>query len=300
MDGVEVRQDGKIQKLLFAQFVPVLSAAPSSAASPDVGAAALPATPRGTIRRQDVQRTLAIVVDDLSLSFESFQNAKRALHAFIDRELRPTDLVALVRTGGSIGALQPFTVDRRILHASIDRLRWNGMSRNGVESYLPVNTFMTFDERTGIGDLSDFELVEILRRSMSAQGTFGALNLVVQGARDLPGRKAVVFVSEGFQLLSQGAHDNQAEPNSRLRRQIDRVIEQATRAGVVIYAGLSRTPDDGAAGGRRPQTGPLLPGGMDEVVRDKELAPTEVQPRHAGGHGVPGRADRWLRGAEHQ
>lgn len=42
----------------------------------------------------------AAVVDDLSLSVESLLNTRLALHALVDRELRPTDLVALVRTGG--------------------------------------------------------------------------------------------------------------------------------------------------------------------------------------------------------
>src|SRR3954468_1328111 len=120
-DDFEVRQDGKLQKLLFAQFVPVLAgpppphAVPASATPSD----ASPAVQPGTIRRDDVQRTLAIVVDDLGLSAESYPDTRRALHAFVDRELRPTDLVALVRTGGSIGALQPFTLDRRMLHDSI-------------------------------------------------------------------------------------------------------------------------------------------------------------------------------------
>jgi VWFA-related protein len=268
----EVRQDGKLQKLLFAQFVPVLTgpAVPAAPSLPPGARSDAPPVPVSQIKREDVQRTLAIVVDDLSLSFESFEGAQRALHAFVDRELRPNDLVALVRTGGSIGALQPFTVDRRTLHASIDRLRWNGFSRNGVEPYEPLNIFHTFDDRTGIGDLSDFSLVDILRRSMSAQGTFSALNLVVQGARDLPGRKAVVFVSEGFQLLGQGAHDNGAEPNSRLRYHLDRVIEQATRAGVVIYSLDCRGLQSAALhAADNLKVGPLRPDGFDELIRSK-------------------------------
>jgi VWFA-related protein len=281
-EDFEVRQDGKIQKLLFAQFVPVLAGPPPSdqPAKADVarvsGEEHVP-SPVRSITREDVQRTLAIVVDDLSLSFESFQAAQRALHEFIDRKLSPTDLVALVRTGGSMGAAQPFTVDRRVLHNAIDRLRWNGLSRNGVESYQPVNLFTTFDRRgSEIADPDDFKMVDILRRSISAQGTFGALNLAVLGARDLPGRKALIFVSEGFQMLEQGAHDNGAEPNSRLRQALDRVIEQATRAGVVIYSldcrGLQsatlQASDD-------LKSGPLRPDGFDELIRKRSLERTE-------------------------
>ena len=68
---------------------------------------------------------------------------------------------------------------------------------------------------------------------MSAAGTLGALNLVVRGTRDLPGRKAVILVSEGFELLDNT--DNRI-PESRVRMALDRLVDQATRAGVVIYS----------------------------------------------------------------
>jgi VWFA-related protein len=221
-EDFEVRQDGKKQTVTFAQFMPVLVAEPreeartrvvAPAGSP-VEAAALPPMP---VKREAVQRTLAIVVDDLSLSVESFQNAQRALHTFVDRELQPTDLVALVRTGGSSGALRSFTTDRRVLHAAIDGLRWNGASRNGVEAFEAVNQWTTFDDRTGMAPSDDFTTITQLRNSMSAAGTLGALNLAIQGTRDLPGRKAIIFVSEGFQLMVRETNDATKLPNARLR-----------------------------------------------------------------------------------
>jgi VWFA-related protein len=200
-------------------------------------------------------------VDDLGLSWESMYYAKRGLHAFIDRDLGPTDLVAIVRTGGSIGGLQPFTTDRRLLHATIDRLRWSGFSRSGVEAFEALNDWTTFDDRTGMADVNDFKTVNALRSSMSAAGTLGALNLAIQGARDLPGRKAVVFVSEGFEVMVAG------EPDTRVRYALDRAIDQAARAGVVIYAldarGLQTGGLTAADNLKRPSAG----GGMEETVR---------------------------------
>jgi VWFA-related protein len=241
-DDFEVRQDGKRQKVTFAQFVPVLSAA---AAPPPGDPRAVPraetlAVPPPPVRREDIQRTLAVVVDDLGLSAEGLQNTRQALHTFVDRGIRPTDLVALVRTGGSIAALQTFTTDRRVLHAAIDGLHWNGASRNGVEAFEPVNLSDISDSRAGLSDPNDFTPVDRLRRSMSTAGTLGALSLIVRGARDLPGRKAIIFVSEGFQVLvpDEGLRREQGlkTPDSRVRYALDRVIDQATRAGVVIYS----------------------------------------------------------------
>jgi VWFA-related protein len=242
----DVRQDGKPEKVTFVQFVPVdagsakirQSQPPNPIRDPSV-----PATVPRAPTRESIQRTFAIVVDDLGLSFESFQNTQRALHVFLDRELGPADLAAIVRTGGSGGALQSFTTDRRVLHAAVDALRWNGASRNGVEAFEPVNKLARPLSDIGRGgspgtelDPNDFTTVNQLRQSMSAAGTLGALNLVVRAARDLPGRKALIFVSEGFRLLDP----KDKQPVSRVRIALDRVVDQATRAGVVIYSLDSR------------------------------------------------------------
>jgi VWFA-related protein len=264
-DDFEVRQDGRRQTVTFAQFVPVLTGATQALTVPRTGSRAEVLAVSPPVRREDVQRTLAIVVDDLGLSVESLFNTKRALHTFVDRELQPTDLVALVRTGGAGGGLQPFTTDRRVLHAAIDGLRWNGASRTGVEPFESVNSWTTFSGG-GPGpaptlDPNDFKSVDRLRRSMSAAGTLGALNLVVRGARDLPGRKAIIFVSEGFQVF---------EPDgSRVRIVVDRVIDQATRAGVVIYSLDCRGLGTGGLNAAdNLKTAGLAPGEMDAKVRD--------------------------------
>ncbi len=238
----QVRQDGKLQRVTYAQYMPVSSApAPAAAAAaPGSPAAPAPAAPSALseVKAEEIQRTLAIVVDDLGLSVESFQGMTRALHAFIDKDLAPSDLVAVVRTGGTGGGLQPFTTDRRVLHAAIDELRWNGQSRVGVEPFLAVNSWKTFSGGGPAGgdatkiDPDDFRALNQLRGSMSAAGTLGALNLVIRGTRELPGRKAVILVTEGFQLLDN-VDGGLAE--TRTRSALDRVTDQATRAGVVIY-----------------------------------------------------------------
>ena len=75
-----------------------------------------------------------------------------------------------------------------------------------------------------------------LQRSVSATGSLAALNLFVQAARDLPGRKTVIFASEGFQLWEETVATKTSDEDTRVRFAVDRVIDQATRSGVVIYA----------------------------------------------------------------
>lgn len=59
---------------------------------------------------QQVTRTVALVVDDLSLSFGSLVCVREALRKFVQQQMLPCDLVALVRTGG-VAILEQFTGD---------------------------------------------------------------------------------------------------------------------------------------------------------------------------------------------
>ena len=254
-DEFEVFQDGKSQKVTFAQFVPVLVSATPAPVAPirsTAAAGALPLPAAAPLTREQIQRTIAIVVDDLGLSVESLYYAKRALHQFVDAGTQPGDLVALVRTGGSMDGLQPFTTDRRVLHSAIDSLKWNTFSRAGVEAFTAANNFSVLKDgshgpvASAQTDMTtgDFSLLDATRRSMMAAGTLGALNLVIEGARSLPGRKAILFVSEGFELLEKGRFDVVSQ-SGRVRAALDRAIDRATRAGVVIYAIDSRGMQSG-------------------------------------------------------
>ena len=122
-------------------------------------------------------------------------NIRRALHGFVDTGLLPTDLVAIVRTGESRGMLQSLTNDRGALQAAIDALRYNTLSRKGVSPSGDV-------VQLGLGT-PEVDEVSGLQRSVSTAGSLAALNLVVQAARDVPGRKTVIFASEAFSWRSE-------------------------------------------------------------------------------------------------
>ncbi|MDP9224973.1 MAG: VWA domain-containing protein [Actinomycetota bacterium] len=243
----EILQDGKPQKVTFAQFVPV-TAAPAAAAT---GSGALPAgaapPSSAPITREQVRRTFLIVVDDLGLSLEGINNIRKGLRGFIDTALLPTDLVVLVRTGEARSLLQPLTNDREALRAAIDALRYNALSRKSVSPILDVSQ--------GLHGPEVEEAVSGVQRAASIAGTMAALNLAVQAARDVPGRKTVILASEGFALNlppGEAMRFPGKDDNSRVRSDADTVIDQATRSGVVIYslngagllAGGPRASDD--------------------------------------------------------
>jgi VWFA-related protein len=92
-----------------------------------------------TLRRDQVRRTVALVVDDLGLSFGSVDSVRSALKKFVDEQMQPGDVVAIIRTGSGVGVLQQFTSDKRVLYAAIKRVRWSNNGRGGIDAFQPVN-----------------------------------------------------------------------------------------------------------------------------------------------------------------
>jgi VWFA-related protein len=252
-EDFEVYEDGRPQKITNFSFV----SPESTAASPDKSrtAATRPQggieTPVPTVklRADKVQRTFALVIDDLGLSFESMHYVRGALHKFVDEQMQPGDLVAIIRTGAGVGALQQFTSDKRLLYAAIDRVKWNSRGRAGIAAFAPIedspldtfnktprvpgeamapaqiNPGMKVDpEREMQKNYGDF------RDELFSVGTLGALNYIIRGLRTLPGRKSIVLLSDTLVLFNAPG-----EGNYRTIQAMRRLTDLANRASVVIY-----------------------------------------------------------------
>ncbi len=130
----QILQDGKAQKI--TNFSYINSTTPATAPAPAAVAVkkGQPAPPPLMVRPEQAHRLLALVVDDLALSFDGTARVRGALKKFVDSDMQPGDLVAVIRTGAGMGALQQFTTDKRLLLAAIDHVRWNSMGRVGIGS----------------------------------------------------------------------------------------------------------------------------------------------------------------------
>jgi VWFA-related protein len=187
------------------------------------------APPPLRLRPEDVRRTIALVVDDLGLSFQTINSTRRALKKFVDEQMRPGDMVAIIRTSGGVGALQQFTSDRRQLYAAVEAVKWFGTGRSGPTPFEPLDTPTPGSKgaeadakKAGQSGFSE---------ELSTVGTLGAISHVVRGLRDLPGRKTVVVISDGIRT------NDDADParDTRTGRALRRLIDQAARASVVIH-----------------------------------------------------------------
>ena len=253
-DDFEIEQSGQPQAVRHAAYVPLVSAAadgstrrrPTEPPGGEPPAGAIPLTEALTARPAPIARTVAIVVDDLGLSFESTAHAREALQRFVDREVQAGDLVAIIRTSGGMGALQQFTTNKRLLHAAIERVRWTVLSRSGIAAFAPAVPSNGMEDdpsdpsrkdvggrpaggqtpEAGMAFGEDAE--ETLRENVLAGGSLGALEFVVRGVQNLPGRKAVIFVSEGFDLFNR-------KGQAKIYTAFTRLMDRANRAGVVVY-----------------------------------------------------------------
>ncbi|MGH9968667.1 MAG: VWA domain-containing protein [Pyrinomonadaceae bacterium] len=236
-DEIEIREDGRPQKITNFSYVSLES---FDAARPERVERQLdktaPPIPPVRLRPEQVRRTIALVVDDLGLSFESTYSVRQALKKFVDQQMQSDDLVAIIRTGGGIGALQQFTSDKRQLYAAIEKVKWNFAGRGQISAFAPIGAEPAVgmpganaSDRDSEGQAG--EDIDQFREDLFAVGTLGALNYIVRGLRELPGRKSIVLLSDGIRIF------NASDPSRsfRILTALRRLTDLANRASVVIY-----------------------------------------------------------------
>lgn len=249
-DDFEVSVDGKPEKLTHFSYVRVIPEGSETPRRPvQKAVSGLPPSPSAQLRPEDVRRTIVLMVDDLGLSFVSMAWVRFSLHKFIEKQMEPGDLVAILRTGAGSGALQQFTADKRVLLSVADGLRWNPNGRLGI--YVFEQLGKVSDLAQGLGGATPSGQARAIdpqynvqNKTMSMVGTLGAINYIVGALREMPGRKSIVLFSDGFQLFTPGAgpamhtsagSGTSPDDNAVVIEAMHRLIDRANRSGTVIY-----------------------------------------------------------------
>jgi VWFA-related protein len=293
-DDFEISENGRPQKITNFAYVSTASLpAPSPPKVKDAtGKTIQPFVPPTLPLRPDqVHRAVALVVDDLRMSSESMNATREGLRKYVSQQLQAGDLVAIIRTSTGVGSLQQFTNDRQQLLTAIDRLKPIAQANFRAGAFSSANLLDRLEmqetpqftraeepdaerrQREGSvrgagsplrNDSADrSESINEFRDKLFTVGTLGALNFVVRGLRDLPGRKAVVLFSDGISIFPSDAGDR----NERVLRALRELIDRANRSSVVFYTIDSRglqptglTAADSTHGGAIPPGG-TGPGG---------------------------------------
>ena len=220
----EILQDGKPQKITHFSYISTTAPKPASPTPPvavaEKKAPPPPAVPAARIRMNQVRRTIALVVDDLGLSFESVAQVRSSLKKFVDQQMEPGDLVAIIRTGAGMGALQSFTTNKTELYAAIERVKYNAFGRVGVSSFAALGSTESDDEGSRAMEF---------RNSAFTVGTMGAIRFIADGLKELPGRKSVIVFSENMRLFNSEGMDSWVMDSMR------QLTDLCNRASVVLY-----------------------------------------------------------------
>ena len=204
------------------------------------------------------RRSVIFFVDDLHLAPDSMVRTRRALLDFIDNRIREKDLVAITSPSGQIGFLQQFTADKDALRSAVARLSYRGNVKTDSGSP-PMSEYVAQQIRDGDQQALIYYTQEIQRQNCyrvrnqiicnvtpqsarvmaqqranqivveSAPATEDTLRLLeglMRSAAQLPGRKLVFVISDGFYL-----NDRKTGAIDRIKK----VTDAAGRAGVVIY-----------------------------------------------------------------
>lgn len=291
-EDFEIYEDGRPQKITNFSYVSMESrtrvTGPTNPAAPlDKNAPPVPPT---RLRPEQVRRTIALVVDDLGLSFESAHYVRRTLRKFVDEQMQPSDLVAIIRTGGGMGALQQFTSDKRQLYSAIERVRWNPQGRASISAFPPLRRELDDPSQDSESEQTDRTARDLsketdqFRSELFTVGTLGALNYIIQGLKELPGRKSILLVTDGFTLFntpdsltSGGANSSGPVSSDRVLEAMRRLIDLANRASVVLYTmdprglpTLGFTAEDNLSGMRPDQIQGALSKRRDDYIASQD------------------------------
>lgn len=238
-----LKVDGKPREISFFELVK----AGSSGEEAQLAAARGEASSAGEPLPLDRGRVVFFFIDDLHLSAASLSRVRTLLSRFVQLEAGQNDRVAIVSASGQIGFLQQLTDNKTVLRKAIGRLSPKNRSTKDFErpamSEYQAELIERFDQ-----DVLEYFVEALVKdgmpRQMAEQAvrqrasamleqaahfsiqSLQTLHNLARSAADLPGRKLIFFISDGFLINSRDA----------VRQRVRDLTAQAARAGVVIYS----------------------------------------------------------------
>ena len=145
---------------------------------------------------------IALVFDRLSIEARRFAN--RAARVYVDEAHRPEDRVAVFAIDWSLTIVQDYTNDRRLLRDAVDQVTAQHFMAS--ESPRDVTASSPTVRVTASTAVDIFGRFGELERSHVASATTTAMRSIAQSFRDIPGRKAIILLSEGLRLPDAARH----------------------------------------------------------------------------------------------
>lgn len=235
-EDFEIFEDGRRQDIVSFAYVsnvaetPLTTAKdanPDSSSVPDTSPApGTPVAPPEIKRRQ-----IAFVVDDYGLTMQGMADVRRQLRKFIDEQLDPNDLIAIIRTSRARRELPQLTNDKSRINQAWEQVQWNQCSRVGVKTMRRVGDIAS----VGCGgEIASYnESLKSFRAIVTALGHVPGRKSMIVFSNDMPLRGDVIL-ARGTSNVMQGSGSTKDDSNND-NAPLTRVAELAIRSSVVIY-----------------------------------------------------------------
>lgn len=156
------------------------------------------------------KRYLVLFFDDSHMDYSDQAIAKRAAAKFVDANIGPNRLMAVMDFTGTLQLTQNFTADG-------ERVK-NRMAGKASAQFEPALSNRTEDQQLEVPWLLNAQA------DFSVRNTLFALRDVAKSLAMVPGRKTMVLLTRGFRLSLE------------LRSELTAVIDACNRANVAVYA----------------------------------------------------------------
>jgi VWFA-related protein len=250
----QIFQNGIPQQITSCIYINQTQPRPQKPPGAPKGGTLVPHSTAPILSRENVQRVIVFVLDDIPMSFTDFHWTRMGLNKFIESQMQSGDLVAIVRTSRGMSANQMFSSDKRHLLAMVANFRYGDSTHWDLERLIITGERMTpmSSGQEGPGErIEEFFQADAdtrIRNLIEAQ--LWTIRYCTQALQDMPGRKSLLFLSPKLYLPTKLIKDLRTfEPdyNSLYMGAFTRVADDALRAGVVIHMmdiqGLGASPD---------------------------------------------------------
>jgi VWFA-related protein len=231
----EVYEDGVKQDITSFRFVSSTAAETVATSTNTSNKPGTPTDPKATKNLTgDTESaagvsTVALVFDRLTA--ESRPRARDAALSYLGESVKKDELVGVFLTDLSVVVLQPFTFDTQQVKAGIEKAGTFAPSlytSNNAEARAARKTIIYSEDRFAVATarmmLKRLEFHEEMQRDQQGNATAQGILHIAAALGALPGRKAVIFFSEGLVL----------PPN--VLEAFRSVINEANRSSVSFYA----------------------------------------------------------------
>ncbi len=203
-EDFEVLEDGKPVEVsnFFAESRGAAAPAPAGSAAP-ISASVIA---KSAAERPVAQRLrLVVFVDDVNLTAANRSRILQSVQRFLHAELKPGDEVMIVRYDQKLDIRRQFTDDLGVLDADLQTILTLPTDvRKYERSFNQALQAAAFARNggEGVGTLVEGAIASWAgEESVMVQGALDGLDSVVSWIAGLPGRKAILYVSDGLPLV---------------------------------------------------------------------------------------------------